>query len=275
MRSPLSHRRFALFRCPVCRGGLAQVDRRLACAKGHSFDLARSGYVNLTPGRRHAPAGGGDTRTQLAHRARFLARGHLDAIADAIAELAPGDGAILDAGCGTGFHLARIAERLAPRIAAGFDLSKEAVAWCARRYPEFGFAVADVWGAWPVHDRSVDLVASIFAPRNFPETARVLRPGGWLALVFPGRGHLQELRGFGMLGAAADKAGQYRARLAYDFHSPLERAIAQQVALERDAVSDAILMGPSAWHLGGVQPERIPERMAVTIDVVLLLARRR
>lgn len=275
MRPPLSHHRFALFCCPVCRGGLALVERRLACRRGHSFDLARSGYVNLTCARKNAPAAGGDTRAQLEHRARFLERGHFDAIADEIADHARGAAAILEAGCGTGFHLARIAERLAPRIAAGLDLSKEAAAWCARRYPEVGFAVADIWGSWPVHDQSVDLVAGIFAPRNFPETARVLRPGGWLAIAFPGPGHLQELRGFGLIGAAADKASQYRARLARDFHRPLERGIVQQVALERDAVIDAILMGPSAWHLGGVQPERIPERMAVTIDVVLLLARRR
>ncbi len=275
MRPPPSHRRFALFCCPVCWGDLALVERRLACRRGHSFDLARSGYVNLTSARKNAPAAGGDTRAQLEHRARFLERGHFDAIADEIADHARAAAAILEAGCGTGFHLARIAERLAPRIAAGLDLSKEAAAWCARRSPEVGFAVADIWGSWPGHDQSVDLVASIFAPKNFPETARVLRPGGWLALVFPGRGHLQELRGFGMLGAAADKAGQYRARLARDFDVPRQRWIVRRVALERETVNDAILMGPSARHIGGFKPERVPQRMTVTIDLMLLFARRR
>jgi hypothetical protein len=40
-------------------------------------------------------------------------------------------------------------------------------------------------------------------------------------------------------------------------------------------VTDAILMGPSARHFGRFRPERIPERMAVTIDLALLFARRR
>jgi 23S rRNA (guanine745-N1)-methyltransferase len=275
VRQPLSHHRFALFRCPVCRGDLALAERRLACAKGHSFDLAKSGYVNLTPASRHAPAGGGDTRLQLEHRTRFLARGHFDAIADEIAGQASGTAAILEAGCGTGFHLARLVERMAPWIAAGIDLSKDAAAWCARRYPDLGCAVADVWGPWPLHDGCVDLVASIFAPKNFPEMARVLRRGGWLALALPGAGHLQELRAVGLIGAAADKAERYRDRLTRDFTAPVERRILRHVALERDAMIDAILMGPSARHLAGIAFDRVPEMIAVTIDVVLLFARRR
>jgi 23S rRNA (guanine745-N1)-methyltransferase len=275
VRSALSHRRFALFRCPVCRGDLALVERRLACAKGHSFDLARSGHVNLAPARRHAPAGGGDTRLQLGHRTRFLARGHFDSIADVIVEHASGAGAILEAGCGTGYHLARLAERMAPHVAAGIDLSKDAAAWCARRDPDLGIAVADIWGPWPLHDGCADLVVSIFAPKNFTEIARVLRPGGWLALAFPGAGHLQELRAFGLIGAAADKAERYRDRLARDFAAPVERRTIRGVVLERDAVMDAILMGPSARHLAGIATDRVPERIVVTIDVVLLIARRR
>jgi 23S rRNA (guanine745-N1)-methyltransferase len=40
------------------------------------------------------------------------------------------------------------------------------------------FAVANLWTEWPVQDAALDLVISIFAPKNFPEAARVLRPGG-------------------------------------------------------------------------------------------------
>jgi SAM-dependent methyltransferase len=45
-----------------------------------------------------------------------------------------------------------------------------------------------------VQDAALDLVISIFAPKNFRETARVLRPGGCFALVYPRANHLVELR---------------------------------------------------------------------------------
>jgi 23S rRNA (guanine745-N1)-methyltransferase len=86
---------------------------------------------------------------------------------------------ILDAGSGTGHHLARMAEALAPPVVGiGLDISKEAARQAARRWPMLAFAVADLWTEWPAQDAAVDLVISIFAPKNYPEAARVLRPGG-------------------------------------------------------------------------------------------------
>jgi 23S rRNA (guanine745-N1)-methyltransferase len=126
-----------------------------------------------------------------------------------------------------------------------------------------------------VHDRSVDLLASIFAPKNVTEMARVLRPGGWLLLVFPGAGHLQELRAFGLLGSAADKAEFYRPRLMGNFRETAQQRIVQRITLERNGVMDAMLMGPSARHLARIEADRLPGHVAVTIDLVLLLARRR
>jgi 23S rRNA (guanine745-N1)-methyltransferase len=55
-------------------------------------------------------------------------------------------------------------------ISLALDISKDAAR--ARRWPMAVFAVADLWG------ECVDLVISFFTPKNFPEMARVLRPGG-------------------------------------------------------------------------------------------------
>lgn len=273
MRPSVSRDRFALFRCPVCRGDLALAERRLTCINGHGFDLARSGYVNLAMARRHARAVGGDAREQLEHRARFLARGHFDFIADIVAARADCRRAILDIGCGTGFHLARIVERAAASIGAGIDLSKDAAAWCARRHPALEVAVADIWNRWPIHDGSVDLVTSIFAPKNYAEMARVLRPDGLLVLVFPGPRHLEELRrAFGLLGVAADKADAYTARLARDFGAPARQRVVRRVTLELDEIEDVILMGPSARHLAGFCLNGGRRGMATTIDVQFLFA---
>lgn len=35
------------FACPVCGGPLSRNGGSFACPKGHSFDRAKSGYINL------------------------------------------------------------------------------------------------------------------------------------------------------------------------------------------------------------------------------------
>ena len=102
--------KFDLFRYPVCRADLALTERTLRCPHRHSFDLARTGYVNLLTGHGAVPAEGGDDPQQLARRDAFLGQGHFDGITDAIrAELGSNRHTILDAGCGTGHHLRRLA----------------------------------------------------------------------------------------------------------------------------------------------------------------------
>ena len=56
------------FCCPLCGGPLARQEHRAVCPQGHSFDVARQGYVNLlTVGRKHSRQPG-DSPTQLAAR---------------------------------------------------------------------------------------------------------------------------------------------------------------------------------------------------------------
>jgi 23S rRNA (guanine745-N1)-methyltransferase len=252
---------------------------------GHSFDLARDGYVNLLPGNRRRPADGGDRREQLRHRAAFLAAGHFDFITAKIAERLRQAGAvpagelgrILDAGCGTGLHLAHITAALGSATTGlGLDISAAAARLAARGWPDIAFAVCDLWTEWPVHDASIGLVMSIFAPRNFAETARVLRPGGWRALVYPGPGHLTELRyRYALLGQRQGKAGHY-AEAAARAIGPLEvTRVVRRAVLHAGAVRAAVLMGPNARHLAPAALAARTRPMAVTFDIALLLARKR
>jgi 23S rRNA (guanine745-N1)-methyltransferase len=85
MNSDLS----AYLRCPVCDGPLAAAAGHpppaLRCPRGHSFDLARQGYVHLAAGRvPHA----GDSAAMIAAREEFLSAGHYDFISAALAEAA-------------------------------------------------------------------------------------------------------------------------------------------------------------------------------------------
>ena len=271
-----------LLRCPLCKFELTAAAGALVCRNSHSFDLAREGYVNLLRNRRRHPAAGGDSATQLRHRAELLDAGQLDAVARAIAvhvaqtnaQRAPGPWRILDSGSGTGHHLARVAATLArPVIGLGLDISKEATRQAARRWPTFAFAVADLWAEWPVHDAVVDLVVSIFAPKNFPEAARVLRPGGWFALAYPGSDHLIELRGrFGLLRQHEGNARRY-GDMAQRFIGRTSAArLCDRRVLDSAMVRSAILMGPSARHVDPSILDVEAGPLAVTFDINLLFA---
>ncbi|MGW2154611.1 putative RNA methyltransferase [Nonomuraea sp. NPDC001699] len=70
--------------CPVCRADVELADGALRCAQGHSFDVAKQGYVSLLTGSR--PPGTADSPAMVAARAAFLTAGHYAPLAEALAE---------------------------------------------------------------------------------------------------------------------------------------------------------------------------------------------
>jgi 23S rRNA (guanine745-N1)-methyltransferase len=273
-----------LLRCPVCRLDLTAAAGSLVCPNRHGFDLAREGYVNLLRRGRRRPATGGDSSAQLRHRDAFLDAGYLDPVASMIAEYVQHDGVVtgdgrwhvLDGGSGTGHHLARIeAALLLPAVGLGLDISRDAARHAARRWPRLAFAVADLWGEWPVRCETVDLILSIFAPRNFPEAARVLRRGGWIAVAYPGPEHLLELRHrFGLLNHHAHKGKRLIEAASRLIGSPTTLRHHRQMTLDAAAMRAAIMMGPNAHHIA---PWKLAVEIgptAVTFDIAILLARR-
>jgi 23S rRNA (guanine745-N1)-methyltransferase len=269
-----------LLRCPLCKSGFTAAAGALVCRNGHSFDLAREGYVNLLCGGSHHPAAGGDSSPQLRHRTQFLGAGHLDALTTTIVRQVEGSARstrhVLNAGSGTGHHLARTAARLpGPVICLGIDISKTATRQAARRWPSVAFAVADLWAEWPVRDEAVDLVLSMFAPKNFPEMARVLRPGGWLALAHPGPEHLIELRDrLGLLRQHEGSAGRY-SDMATRLAAPSSvTRLHRRAVLDPATARALILMGPNARHVDPAILDLGPDPLTVTFDIHTLFAQK-
>jgi 23S rRNA (guanine745-N1)-methyltransferase len=269
-----------LLRCPLCKSGFTAAAGAFVCRNGHSFDLAREGYVNLLCGGSRHPAAGGDSSAQLRHLAQFLGAGHLDPLTTTIVRRVErsvrGTQRVLDAGSGTGHYLARMAARLPGSvIGLGLDISKTAARQAARRWPSVAFAVADLWAQWPVRDEAVDLVLSIFAPENFLEMARVLRPGGWLALAYPGPEHLIELRDrFGLLRQHGANSGRY-ADMATRFVGPSSVTRLHRRAILDPATARAvILMGPNARHVDPAILDVGPDPLAVAFDINTLFAQK-
>ena len=271
-----------LLRCPLCKSGFTDAAGALVCRNGHSFDLAREGYVNFLSGKRRRLAAAGDSPSQLRNRVEFLNAGHLDAVAATVAahveEVPYLSRHVLDAGSGTGHHLARIVARLPGTvIGLGLDISKDAARQAARRWPASAFAVADLWADWPVRDVAVDLVVSIFAPKNFPETARVLRPGGWLALAYPGPEHLIELRDrFGLLRQDEESPERYADMASRFIGSSTVARLRSRAVLDPAMACAVILMGPNARHVDlSILDDAVgPYPLVVTFDINVLFARK-
>ena len=146
-------------RCPVCAGPVAVGDDQVTCGRGHSFNIARQGYVSLTTGR--GGPGTGDSAAMVLAREAFLGAGHYRPVADALSALAAqglatrdlaaeadpgGPGLVLDLAGGTGYYLALVLDALDARLGVCVDLSAPALRRAARAHPRAAAigAAADV-----------------------------------------------------------------------------------------------------------------------------------
>jgi 23S rRNA (guanine745-N1)-methyltransferase len=235
-------------RCPVCGGALSRPgEQALRCPLRHSFDLARQGYVNLTTGR--SPHSG-DSAEMIADRAAFLAEGHYDFIAEALAAAVPDTaGLVLDAGTGTGHYLAGVLSALPEATGLGLDVSKAALRRAARAHPRAGAALADLWRPLPLRDASVAVLLNVFAPRNGPEFRRVLHPNGRLLTVTPAPNHLSELvAAHNLIGVDPGKADRLAGTLGREFRAESTTTLHRGMHLNPAQIRTLIGMTPSARH---------------------------
>jgi 23S rRNA (guanine745-N1)-methyltransferase len=263
-------------RCPVCAGTVELTPPVLRCERGHSFDLARQGYLNLLTGR---PRVGADTAEMVAARADLLAAGHFRFLAKALASLSvrqdpPGAGLVVEVGAGTGYYLAAVLDRLPTRTGLALDVSIPAVRRAARAHPRAGAVVADAWRGLPLADDSAAVLLNVFAPRNGAEFRRVLRDDGVLLVVTPRRGHLAELVGpLGLLEVDPDKDRRLAASLGPFFTLVEEAGYGHPLSLSRADAGRLVGMGPNAWHTDAARLTehlaRLTEPVPATASVTL------
>lgn len=181
--------------CPLCGEQLNRQERTFLCPKGHSFDVARQGYVNLLTVQQKHSLAPGDTRQQVLSRRAFLEAGYYAPIAQALVDAAKqygADGPILDVGCGEGYYSARLSQALGLSL-TGLDISKEAVRCAAAKYKDAQWLCATA-AHIPVADHTAGLLTSLFALTLPEEFHRVLKPGGLYFQVLAAEDHLLGLK---------------------------------------------------------------------------------
>lgn len=258
-------------RCPLCGAEMTLQGASLRCGRGHGFDIAAKGYVNLLRRAVHDDydAGFFEARSHIL-KAGFY-RHVLDALLDALdgAKLA---GPVLDAGCGEGYYAKALAETLDVPV-IGLDNSRDAIVRAARGGNGVCWLVSDVANL-PVRDGAVGCVLNIFTPANYAEFTRVLAESGWLVKVVPGPDHLVELRE--LAGERLRHASHSNRRVVehLERHMALERRLRTRATFDvaPDQVDDLLRMTPLLF---GVDTAELPrDRVhSVTVDAELLIAR--
>ncbi|MFI3140828.1 MAG: methyltransferase domain-containing protein [Clostridia bacterium] len=184
------------FICPTCKGELKLENKTFSCENGHSFDLARQGYVNLLMANQMHSKNPGDTKEMVDSRRRFLGEKHYEIFAEKLCELVQKYGAnadfILDCGCGEGYYTNCYGAVTNAEI-VGFDISKFAVKAAAGLYKNINFAVASCFNI-PIKTNSCDMLVNIFSPMALEEFNRVLKKDGVFIYAIPGKRHLYELK---------------------------------------------------------------------------------
>jgi 23S rRNA (guanine745-N1)-methyltransferase len=242
-----------LLRCPTCRTrGLHPARGALRCPAGHSFDIARHGYVGLLTGTR---AISGDDAAMAQARERFLSTDTYAPIRKAVARLAtdsaPEQATVVDVGCGTGYYLAGVLDQVPGARGLGLDTSVRALRSAARAHERAAAAAWDVFRPFPLASGVAEVVLDVFAPRNPVEFHRVLRPTGRLIVVRPTRRHLAELRGQVPAMVTIDPDKEQRLHRALDpcFEAAVTEQVEYTAPLTRQEALDLVGMTPSARHL--------------------------
>ena len=196
----------SILKCPVCDLPLFKEAKIYRCENKHTYDIAKQGFVNLLLANQKASKEPGDSKEMMQARTEFLAKGYYSKLTDAINEYViekldnnAEHYKILDAGCGEGYYLNRLHDRLkeigiSEQVSCyGFDISKEGVKHAASSNKSITWAVGSTFHM-PILSDSTHCLLQIFAPACEAEFQRVLKEDSILIAVIPGKDHLYGLK---------------------------------------------------------------------------------
>jgi 23S rRNA (guanine745-N1)-methyltransferase len=259
------------WKCPSCSNLLLLNNKVWACTNGHSYDVAKEGYVNLLLVQHKNSKQPGDNKEMVNGRRAFLEQGHYQPLADSISKTFnqhlttiedQTEVNFFDAGCGEGYYMSQVSQlciQTALKIEfSGLDISKFAVQKAAKKYPNHHFAVASTFQL-PLESNSQDAVLQIFAPSSELEIHRVLKPSGiWITVTHAAK-HLYEFKQ-----ALYDKPIEHKSGQV----TPEGFALAQQLNLsfvihlaEPQQRENLLMMTPYYWSATAEKKQKLVDNL--------------
>lgn len=274
--------------CPIEGEPLDMGEKRLFCKNGHSFDIARQGYINLLPVQHKRSKQPGDSKEMVVARTRFLNSGLYEPLAEELAKiylcliddmnkLDDQKLCLMDAGCGEGYYFNYVYNYLksqkgnATLSFIGMDISKPAIVESAKRN-EFISWIVGTNRQPPVQQESVDIIACVFGFQSFEGFNKILKPGGKVILVEAGEDHLKELREIIYPQVKKSDLPDISHAEEMGFAISESKVIRFNTGgISNEVISDLLLMTPHFYRASKDGRERASnlQTLALTVDVVV------
>ncbi|MFX6142696.1 putative RNA methyltransferase [Acinetobacter baumannii] len=238
--------------CPVCRQRLELVSKTWRCEQGHSYDIAKQGYVNLHVVQHKHSKNPGDTPESVDARRAFLQGGYYQPLQQAVVHLLKQLKAktVLDIGCGEGYYTSAMQQVVEQCI--GVDIAKNAVQRAAKLNDKVTWVVG-TGATLPVIDQSMDVCMSLFSPIPQTEILRVLKDDGYLIVVTPATNHLYAMREALFEQVNPHTPQKFVEQLQDLFELKEQQVIDAPLVLDQQPLKNLIAMTPYAYK---ASPER-------------------
>ncbi|HAV4861865.1 putative RNA methyltransferase [Acinetobacter baumannii] len=232
--------------CPVCRQRLELVSKTWRCEQGHSYDIAKQGYVNLHVVQHKHSKNPGDTPESVDARRAFLQGGYYQPLQQAVVHLLKDLKAkmVLDIGCGEGYYTSAMQQVVEQCI--GVDIAKNAVQRAAKLNDKVTWVVG-TGATLPVIDQSMDVCTSLFSPIPQTEILRVLKDDGYLIVVTPATDHLYAMREALFEQVNPHTPQKFVEQLQDLFELKEQQVIDAPLVLDQQALKNLIAMTPYAY----------------------------
>ena len=254
--------------CPVCSCELTRAENAYKCEKGHSYDIAKRGYVNLLMSTKSTTHG--DNREMIEARERFLSKEFYSPLAEEICRRASENfsdgGLLIDCGCGEGYYTDKLYSSLSKKyndiIVCGFDISRDAVKYASRRNKKTELLVAGVYHM-PMKNECADMLVSVFSPFAREEFLRVLKKGGVLISAIPDKKHLWSLKSALYETPYENTLDEYEID---GFELVSKSDVKNSITLNQKELSDLFMMTPYYYRTKPEDKKKILEKEKMTVE---------